>query len=133
MKPFGDEEMSVEAKERYFAKNRSFTEQQTEWIESFKDLTMRLSRDHQMTQRLRGILIHIKLQAPELSTWGKLRRETAQILVGRPTLVQAFQDVLRTVKTTFPGDDQLYRKVRELAQNQQLTTEEILAAHRRKV
>lgn len=105
------DDMSVEAKERAFRKDRVFTPPQREWLDRFERLAADLHHERLVTLKTREILIHLRVSRGELIEAAKLTP------AGRShaDLVTDFQVLIRTCNV-FAGDTVLPKHVRDLAQ-----------------
>lgn len=123
--------MNAKAKERHFAKPRQFDPVQMEWITKFQELARRLPHDRLIFQACRDVLLTAKAPVDILSPWGREMMEAAPIAAERPEIVERFQWLMREQPARFRGEDVLKRKIRELAQGQGITTQEIQQAFSR--
>ena len=121
--------MSVEAKERAFRKAKQLEPEQQAWLAKFIELGQRMPKDRLRIDEYRLILVHLQVERAQLMS---IMSGVCKLTVERAEFVSLFQEVLRKSNRVF-RDHVLQQKVRDLAQAHKLTTEEILAAHRRLV
>ena len=118
---------SAEAKERLFRKDRQFTPEQRAWLDRWKGLATRAPRDRLTVDTFREVLIHLKVGRNELMVHGRnvLHKTTTELTQEEtvPELVSLMVDA-----KVFPGDDELVRRIRELAQRFGATRRQLIKA-----
>lgn len=104
------DDMSVEAKERAFRRDRVFTPPQREWLDRFERLAADLRGERLAALKCREILIHLRVSRAELIEAAKLEHSGRS----HADIVSDFQGLIRTCNV-FAGDTPLPRHVRDLA------------------